>query len=156
MRRAHLLATLALFAGCRAKHEASSGKEWLEKFQSAAQARDADTCWKMVSKDTQRLFVESVRQIREITKQGGEGAEMLRRDFGLEKRIDDYSDVELAQRMLMRKEQTLKSAFVEEKSEGKLVFLTIDRAGTRETMALVEEDGCLRYDMKATLEKNAR
>lgn len=155
MKRWLPFAALIAILGCKAKHEASTGKEWLEKFQAAAEKKDGETCWKMISKDSRAQFIESVKQIREIVKAGGEGAQMFKADWQLEKDISTYSDEELAKIMLMKKEQSMKSAYVEEKVEGSLVLLTLERGGRKEKLALVKEEKYLRYDLKATMEKNA-
>ena len=158
MRRGLWVAALtALVAGCKAKHEATSGKEWLRKYQAAAKNNDADTCWKMISRESQGHFSDAVKNIKETLKSGGPAAEMFRKGWQLEKDIAAYSDEELAKKMLMRKEQeeSVKSTFVEEKAEGNNVLLTVDRGGARQTMVLIKEEGSLKYDFKATMEKNA-
>lgn len=148
-----VVALAPLLAGCKAK----PGKKWLERFQAAAKSKDADTCWMMISKESQEHFVAGVKPIKDIVHSGGELAEQFKADWKLEKEITAYSDEELAMRMLMRKEQeeSVKSVFVEEKTEGARVLLTVDRGGKRETMVLIKEGGDLKYDFKATMEKNS-
>lgn len=58
----HLLLALPLaFAGCHAKHEATSGKEFYAKLRSAMLEKDVDTLWKMTSQEVRTSFVQQAK-----------------------------------------------------------------------------------------------
>lgn len=159
MRRWAWLMVVGLLAGCKAKHEASSGKEWLEKFQAAAKAKDAETCWKMFSKDTQKQMTDSAKSIKEMAGKSKDMDKTMKETLKLDKNPSECGEEELAKKMMFGKDgagdEMGKVKFVEEKSEGDKVILVTQTEGKdkKDEVVLVKEDGYLKLDMKAMMER---
>lgn len=130
-------AWLLLLAGCSAKHEAATGREFFEK----ARAADAPTFWRMMSRDTQRFMTEIVQARLD---RGPREREKLREEGG---ESDDPAI--LAPRVFHRRLAASFEEFRDERAEGDRVILV---TRSREWV-LVREDGFLKLDWKATLQR---
>ena len=155
------LAILACVAGCHAKHEATTGKEFFEKMQKAAKDKDAETIWKMMSKKTQEAMVKSMKDQVEYAKKTAEMktelVKMLKESTGIEGDPLAMDPEALAKAQLKKglekdSAKADKSKFIEEKKEGDLVILVIEEEGKdKHEIALIKEDGFLKMDMEALM-----
>lgn len=143
-------------AGCRAKHEATSGKEWFEKAITASKGKDVETTWKMMSKKSQDRFVEQAKSQQERAKTSAEAKESLRKSTGVEGDPTTLDPAALAKAILKKRMETDaaqydKVKFVEEKTEGdKVILITQEEGKEKEEIVLVKEDGFLKADFEAT------
>jgi len=147
---------LVVVGGCSSKHEASTGKEWLEKFQAAAGAQDVETVWKMHTKASQEFMSEKYSDWMEVAKSDPEGLKQLKKSTGLDD-PSTRSGEELAKAflkaLLKKKDDEMhpgKYVFVSEKKEGEQVILVLKIKGKKEEFVLLEEDGYLKFDIPET------
>jgi len=157
MRPGLIVAACALsVVGCRAKHEATTGKEFFEKAHKAKKEKDVETVWKMMSKRSQEILVEAAKSQLERAKESPEARESLKKSSGIEGDPTTLEPVALAKALMKR--HTEKDAsridkvrFVEERTEGdKIILVTQEEGEDKEELVLVKEDGFLRADMEAT------
>ncbi len=150
-----LLGVAVLFAGCGAKHEASTGKEWHEKFSAAVKEKDADTSWKMLSKGMQKELTDSAKTVKEMA----EDQKTLKEKFEVDADPKTISDEDLAKKMLFGKDgmnEVTEWSFVSEKADGDNIAVTCKKDDKEKVFVLIKEDGSLKFDMEATQKFNKK
>jgi hypothetical protein len=157
-----LLALPILVAACKKPHEATSGKEFFEKFIKASQNKDAETVWKMMSKATQEAGLARARASIEAAKKNPEVAKSITDSLGIADpaNVDPTTFSIASLRKWLEREgaaQTAKVRFVEEKKEGDLVIVVSEEEGKgRDELVLVREDGYLKLDSEASGKRNRK
>lgn len=142
--------------GCRAKHEATSGKEFFEKMRKAEKDKDAETLWKMMSKNTQDILVQTAKSELEGAKASAEAKENLKKLTGVEGDPTTMDPLALAKAILKKRlelEQgrAEKIKLLEEKAEGdKIILVTQEEGQEKMETVLVKEDGFLKADFEAS------
>jgi hypothetical protein len=151
-----LLALPILVAACKKPHEATSGKEFLEKFKKASQNKDAETLWKMMSKRTQEAGLVRARASIETAKKDPDIAKYLRDTMGIADpaNVDPTVFAIASLKKWLEAEGAAEAAkvrFIEEKKEGDLVIVVSEQEGKgRDELVLVTEDGYLKLDSEAS------
>ncbi len=153
------LAVVALAVGCDSKvNQASTGKEFLEKFQKAEKDKDSEKIWNMLAKESREDRVSSAKKDLEKAKASPEEAEKLKKDLGMKEDPMAAGAEKIAQakltKQLEKPTELLTAKFVEEKTQGNEVILVVevDGKGKRE-IPLVREGESLhvRWDEKSGL-----
>lgn len=132
-------------AGCDPKTDkVSTGKEFLERFQKAEQAKDAQALWSLMAKASRDERVAAAKKEFEQVKGNVEAAEKLKKEYG----VTDEDPEKLAQAKLkkeLEKPTDLRDAkFVEERADGQKVILVVEVGGKKREIPLVREDETLR------------
>lgn len=159
------VAVLLALPGCSAKWEATSGEEFLEKFKSAAAARDGDTIWMMLSAPSRQRLVGSVRAEVELAQKDPDAKLRLRKAAGID---TDPTAMEaeklailLASRPLVGDRAIAEARFKEERKETakiwgqdepvECVVLVVEvPGGATEEWLLQKEGKYLKWDLEAT------
>ncbi len=160
-----------LAAACNAGSNATTGTEFLEKFKEAVKEKEAKTLWKMLSKKTQDLLKNELKQ--EIQK-GYHNAATKTKLLNEFEKVDwhgdeekDLREIDAEELYLDRLQRQLNSGtayrefksyrFVEEKPEGNGVLLTVRDTGDRKIgIVLILEDDYLKYDQELTMRHATR
>ena len=149
-----VLPAVAAIGSCRAKHEASTGKEFFEKMRKAEKDQDAETLWKMMSKNTQEALVQRAKSELEGAKGSAEAKENLKKLAGVDPTAMDplaLAKAILKKRLELEAGRSEKIKLLEEKTEGdKIILVTQEEGQEREETVLIKEDGFLRADFQAT------
>jgi len=151
-----VLPAVAAIGSCRAKHEASTGKEFFEKMRKAEKDQDAETLWKMMSKNTQEALVQRAKSELDDAKGSTEAKDNLKKLAGVEADPMAMDPLALAKAILKKRLEleagrSEKIKLLEEKTEGdKIILVTQEEGQEREETVLIKEDGFLRADFQAT------
>lgn len=155
MGRKPLVVLALLLAGCHKPHEATSGKEFFRKFQEAANARDVERLWLMMTRECQRSVVDiaemRIRSVESQEKAESEDVpELPTRDPQQLARIILREGLEKKARVFAE------MSFVEERDQdtalGKMYWVTFRHSeADRDHLVLVEVDGFLKLRHMGTL-----
>ncbi len=154
-----------LLLACGSSSDATTGKEFLEKFKAAMKEKEASTIWDMLSKNTQLLFKTEMEQEITTGYYSGTTKERLLQEFqGVRwtgEGEKDLRKIKPKTLYLDRLQRQLKNQiafspfrnyhYLRENPKGKGIILFVKNAGGAETgIALVFEGDYLKYDQELT------
>lgn len=154
-----------LALACGGSSKATTGEEFLEKFQAAVKEKEAGTLWKMLSKKTRRLRENEIKyEVRNGYYHETQKDTLLKEFHAVKWTGDgdkDLREIKPERLCLDRLQRRLDKGgayrdfrdyrFLEEKSEGKGVLLTVKTpSGQKVRIVLAREDDYLKFDEELT------
>lgn len=146
--------------GCTGRSGAKTAREFFDKAQEAMKSRDHPTLWKMLSKGSQVMMIESTKDAIQEMKANEETKLAVRERLCMDKDPTTLTPEELAVEMTPAYLRTTMAKtgsgwehqqYVREEREGDNIILVTNAGGKEEwEFVLVRESGLLKLDFGAT------